>query len=106
MPSTIKKIEARRWSVKILKIFSSASGANSLIFEKSGFNKSVSKTSIAAAGHRLAARAIGVDEVEAIAAQLRAWIADAGIDAVIATGGTGVTGRDVTPEAFQAVYDK
>ncbi|MFN4087792.1 MAG: molybdenum cofactor biosynthesis protein B [Alphaproteobacteria bacterium] len=58
------------------------------------------------AGHRLADRAIVRDEVDAIAAQLRAWIADPAIDAVIATGGTGVTGRDVTPEAFASVYEK
>jgi len=57
-------------------------------------------------GHRVAARAIVRDEVAAIAAQLRAWIADAGVDAVIATGGTGVTGRDVTPEAFEQVFEK
>jgi molybdenum cofactor biosynthesis protein B len=57
-------------------------------------------------GHRLAARAIVRDEVPAIVAQLRAWIADPGVDAVIATGGTGVTGRDVTPEAFHSVFDK
>ena len=58
------------------------------------------------AGHLLAARAIVKDEVAAITAQLRAWIADDGIEVVIATGGTGVTGRDVTPEAFQSVYEK
>ena len=58
------------------------------------------------AGHRLAARAIVRDEQTAIVAQLRAWIADPEIDCVIATGGTGVTGRDVTPEAFAAVYEK
>ncbi|MCP4327675.1 MAG: molybdenum cofactor biosynthesis protein B [Alphaproteobacteria bacterium] len=57
-------------------------------------------------GHRLAARTIVTDDTDAIIAQLRAWIADDGIDVVISTGGTGVTGRDVTPEAFQAVYDK
>jgi molybdenum cofactor biosynthesis protein B len=57
-------------------------------------------------GHRVAARAIVRDEIAAIEAQLRRWIADAGIDAVIASGGTGVTGRDVTPEAFRRVYDK
>ena len=61
---------------------------------------------LTAAGHRLAARAIVLDEQDAIAAQLRAWIADPGIDVVLATGGTGVTGRDVTPEAFEAVYEK
>ncbi len=58
------------------------------------------------AGHRLAARAIVPDDVEAIVAQLRRWIADPGVDCVIATGGTGVTGRDVTPEAFASVYEK
>lgn len=58
------------------------------------------------AGHLLAARAIVKDEVAAITAQLRDWIADDGIEVVIATGGTGVTGRDVTPEAFEQVYEK
>jgi len=58
------------------------------------------------AGHTLAARTIVKDEVQAIVARLRAWISDPEIDAVIATGGTGVTGRDVTPEAFQSVYEK
>ena len=57
-------------------------------------------------GHRVAARAIVRDDVDAITAQLKAWIADPAIDVVIATGGTGVTGRDVTPEAFRAVYEK
>ena len=61
---------------------------------------------IAGAGHVVAAKAIVRDEADAIAAQLRHWIADAGVDVVIATGGTGVTGRDVTPEAFEAVYEK
>ena len=59
-----------------------------------------------AAGHILADRAIVTDERELIQQQLRAWIADEGVDAVISTGGTGVTGRDVTPEAFAEVYDK
>ena len=59
-----------------------------------------------AAGHRLAARAIVRDEKELIAAQLRAWIEDKGVDAVITTGGTGLTGRDVTPEAFALVCEK
>ncbi len=57
-------------------------------------------------GHRVAARRIVQDEHAAIAGQLRAWIADPAIDVVISTGGTGVTGRDVTPEAFQAVFEK
>jgi molybdenum cofactor biosynthesis protein B len=58
------------------------------------------------AGHVLAARAIVKDDQAAIVAQLKAWIADKTIDVVLATGGTGVTGRDVTPEAFQQVYEK
>src|SRR5262245_6127098 len=57
-------------------------------------------------GHRVAARAIVRDDVAAITAQLKEWIADPAIDVVISTGGTGVTGRDVTPEAFAAVYEK
>jgi molybdopterin adenylyltransferase len=61
---------------------------------------------IAAAGHRVAQRRIVKDDRAAIVAQLRAWIADPTIDVVISTGGTGVTGRDVTPEAFHAVYEK
>ena len=58
------------------------------------------------AGHNLVARAIVKDDRDAIVAQLREWIDDPQIDAVLATGGTGVTGRDVTPEAFQEVYEK
>lgn len=61
---------------------------------------------IEAAGHKIAARAIVKDEIAEIAAKLREWIADPKIDAVISTGGTGVTGRDVTPEAFHSVYEK
>ena len=61
---------------------------------------------ITAAGHNAAAKVIVRDEQSDIVAQLRQWIADPGVDAVISTGGTGVTGRDVTPEAFHAVYEK
>lgn len=61
---------------------------------------------IADAGHLLAARAILRDERADIAAQLRAWAADPGIDAVLTTGGTGLTGRDVTVEAHRDVYEK
>ena len=58
------------------------------------------------AGHVLAARAIVRDDRAAIAAQLRAWIADAGVDVILTTGGTGLTGRDVTVEAHRDVYEK
>ncbi len=55
---------------------------------------------ILAAGHSLAARTIVRDDADLIADQLNAWIDDRGIDAVVSTGGTGLTGRDVTPEAL------
>jgi molybdenum cofactor biosynthesis protein B len=58
------------------------------------------------AGHTLAGRAIVKDDIDAIVAQLNKWIADPAIEVVISTGGTGVTGRDVTPEAFERVYEK
>jgi molybdenum cofactor biosynthesis protein B len=58
------------------------------------------------AGHAAAGRAIVEDDVEKIRAQLRAWIADPAIDAVITTGGTGFTGRDVTPEAAEPLFEK
>jgi molybdopterin adenylyltransferase len=58
------------------------------------------------AGHRVAARAIVRDDQTAIVAKLREWIADADIDVVISTGGTGLTGRDITPEAFESIYEK
>ena len=61
---------------------------------------------LTAAGHVLADRAIVTDDVDQIVGQLRQWLADPGIDAVISTGGTGLTGRDVTPEAFKSVYEK
>ena len=58
------------------------------------------------AGHVLVARTILRDDQNAIAAQLRAWIDDPAIDTVISTGGTGLTGRDVTVEAFRSVFEK
>jgi len=61
---------------------------------------------IVRAGHRVVARALERDDAERIEARLRRWIADPEVDAVITTGGTGVTGRDVTPEAFERVLEK
>jgi molybdenum cofactor biosynthesis protein B len=58
------------------------------------------------AGHRLADRAIEKDDTAAIEAKLRRWIDDPSIDVVITTGGTGITGRDVTPEAFDHILEK
>ena len=61
---------------------------------------------ITQAGHHVVARRIEKDDAGAIEKQLRAWIAEPQIDVVITNGGTGVTGRDVTPEAFDRVLDK
>jgi molybdenum cofactor biosynthesis protein B len=61
---------------------------------------------IEAAGHILADRMVVRDERAQIADQLREWVADAGVDVVISTGGTGLTGRDVTVEAHRDVYEK
>ena len=61
---------------------------------------------LTASGHKLADRAIVKDDVGQIVAKLEGWIADPRVDVVISTGGTGVTGRDVTPEAFQQVFEK
>ena len=61
---------------------------------------------ITKAGHRVAARAIEKDDADAIEQLLRVWIGNRDIDVVITTGGTGITGRDVTPEAFDRVLEK
>ena len=61
---------------------------------------------IGKAGHQIVARMIEKDETAVIEALLRRWIADPRIDVVITTGGTGITGRDVTPEAFERVMEK
>jgi molybdopterin adenylyltransferase len=61
---------------------------------------------ISAAGHAVAARAIVADDVEKIRAQAKLWIADPAIDVIISTGGTGFTGRDVTPEAIEPLFEK
>ncbi len=61
---------------------------------------------IEAAGHRLAARAIVADDIAAIRARVEEWSRDAAVDVVITTGGTGFTGRDVTPEALEPIFEK
>jgi molybdopterin adenylyltransferase len=61
---------------------------------------------VSGAGHELADRAIVADDIEAIRAQIKTWTASGRIDAIVSTGGTGLTGRDVTPEAIEPLFDK
>lgn len=61
---------------------------------------------LTAAGHRLAGRAILPDDVYRIRAQVSAWVADPAVQVVLSTGGTGLTGRDGTPEALASLLDK
>jgi len=61
---------------------------------------------ITAAGHELTGRAIVKDDVRAIRAKTRKWVNRQDIDVIITTGGTGLTGRDVTPEAMRGLFDK
>jgi molybdopterin adenylyltransferase len=61
---------------------------------------------VVGAGHKLAAREIVVDDVEAIREVIKRWIADPAVDAIVTTGGTGFTGRDVTPEAVEPLFEK
>jgi molybdenum cofactor biosynthesis protein B len=61
---------------------------------------------IAKSGHTVADRAIVTDDVEKIRARIKAWIADPAIDVIVSTGGTGFTGRDVTPEAVEPLFEK
>jgi molybdenum cofactor biosynthesis protein B len=79
------------------------SDTRSLETDKSG---ALIAAQVEAMGHRLAARALVADDVEAIQAAARRWIADAAVDVVIMTGGTGVTRRDVTPDAVAALGGK
>ena len=96
-------IDERRTFVAINIAILTVSDSRTAADDKSG---DILVERLGKAGHNLADRAIVTDETDLIIAQLNRWIDDNGIDVVIATGGTGVTGRDVTPEAFHAVYEK
>ena len=61
---------------------------------------------VTGAGHALAGKTLVRDDIEAIRGQVRAWIGSGEVDAIVTTGGTGLTGRDVTPEALQPLFDK
>ena len=74
--------------------------------EESDTSGTILAERIVSAGHACAARAIVPDDIEAIRHQVRQWIAAGEADAVVTTGGTGLTGRDVTPEALEPLFDK
>ncbi|ONG48942.1 molybdenum cofactor biosynthesis protein B [Pseudoroseomonas deserti] len=86
-------------SIAILTV----SDSRDLASDKSG---AILAERVEGAGHRLHSRQIVRDEADTIEAVLRGWIADGEIDVGITTGGTGITGRDVTPEAFTRVLEK
>ncbi len=99
----MSKIEGEREFLPVNIAVLTVSDSRTLETDKSG---QVLAERIEGAGHRVAAREIVKDEVKDIVAKLKGWIDDPSVDAVIATGGTGVTGRDITPEAFAKVYEK
>ena len=99
----MSKIDTRRAFVPVRIAVATISDTRTLENDTSG---EALVTRLTQAGHELAARTIIKDDVELITTQLKSWIADPAVDVVITNGGTGVTGRDVTPEAFQSVLEK
>ncbi len=99
----MSKIEGERDFLPVNIAVLTVSDSRTLEDDKSGLTL---VERIEAAGHKVADRDIVKDEVDLIISKLNGWIADENVDAVIATGGTGVTGRDITPEAFAQVYEK
>jgi molybdenum cofactor biosynthesis protein B len=102
-PQSFVDADGRRLFVPVRIAVLTVSDTRSFDDDKSG-NTLVER--LTEAGHMLAARAIVKDEIDAIRAQVKAWIDDPAIDVVLSTGGTGVTGRDVTPEAFEGIFEK
>lgn len=96
-------IEGERKFLSVRIAVLTVSDTRTLDTDKSG-NTLVER--IESAGHVVAARGIVKDEADLIARQLEKWIVDEVVDVVIVTGGTGLTGRDVTPEAFKQVCEK
>lgn len=99
----MSRIDDSREFIPVRIAILTVSDSRSLAEDRSG---DVLAARIEAAGHDLACRRILPDERAEIAAQLRAWASDPEIDVVITTGGTGLTGRDVTVEAHRDVYEK
>ncbi len=99
MSENATALEFMPLSIAVLTV----SDTRSLTEDRSG---NVLQDRIIAAGHLLSARTIVRDEVEDIRKQVRSWIADPEIQVIITTGGTGLTGRDITPEAIAPLLEK
>jgi molybdenum cofactor biosynthesis protein B len=99
MPGIDPKLPFRPLKIAVLTVSDSRTAAD----DRSG---DLLVERLKGAGHELADRALVPDEIDRIVAQLRQWIEDPDVEVVITTGGTGVTGRDVTPEALHAVIEK
>ena len=103
MPPDNSRLDESRAFVPLQIALLTVSDTRDAASDKSG---DILAERITGAGHNLSARTLLPDDQGRIETQLRAWIADAGIDVVISTGGTGLTGRDVTVEAFKSVFEK
>lgn len=101
-PATLPRMSERAF-VPVQIAVMTVSDTRTLDDDRSG---AVLIEGLQAAGHTLAARTIVRDDIQAIQAQLRAWIADPSVQVVLATGGTGITARDVTPEALAPLVTK
>ena len=99
----MSRIDETRPFIAVRIAVLTVSDTRSLAEDKSG---DLLASRLIEAGHTLAAREICRDDVNAITAEVNRFISDTEIDCVISTGGTGVTGRDVTPEAFRSVFEK
>ena len=101
--ATTPRLDATRVFVPVRIAVLTVSDTRTLADDKTG---DILAERISDAGHELAARALVRDDKPAIAGQVQTWIADPEIDVVISTGGTGLTGRDVTVEALRPLFDK
>jgi molybdenum cofactor biosynthesis protein B len=99
----MSKLDSRRSFIPVRIAVLTVTDTRSLADDKSG---DLLAARIREAGHLVAAREIVPDEVEEIRAVVRRWIEDPGVDVILTTGGTGFTGRDVTPEALEPLFEK
>jgi molybdopterin adenylyltransferase len=102
-PRSMPGIDESRQFVPLKIAVLTVSDTRDLASDKSGTTLA---ERVRAAGHILAERGIVTDDIEAIRQMLKTWIADKAIDVIITTGGTGFTGRDVTPEAAEPLFEK